>query len=361
MREERRGETPCSDATGRTQRLARVGSWEYDPAGRHFAWSPEMLRIFGLPEDGEAPSEEGLLRMIHADDRERFQQATETAIAGGSGYDMELRILPSAGPAAWLRLLCETERAPDGRVGMLHGVAQDITDRKTAEAALSQSNAKLRSLAVHLLSAREEERKKVAQEIHDELGQVLTALVMDLQWLDTRLGRSPKQVKEKMRGILELADHTIRTVQRISAELRPRMLDDLGLAAALEWLAGDFQRRMQIPCRVEVAVTESRIGGNAATTIFRIVQEALTNVARHSRARHVEVRLVEKDNALLLTVRDDGVGITEEQAGGPASFGLIGLRERVKGLDGTLAIHGEPGEGTVLSATIPFPGTGGLA
>jgi PAS domain S-box-containing protein len=231
----------------------------------------------------------------------------------------------------------------------------DITDRRRAVKELHESQGKLRSLARHLLSAREEERRKVAQEIHDELGQTLTGLSMDLRWLARRLGQSPSPVQEKLRAVIDLSDQTIRMVQRISSSLRPRMLDDLGLGPALEWLTGGFSRRLGIPCSVAVNAGGSRIGGNAATTLFRIVQEALTNVARHARASRVSIDLREVGDSLALQIHDDGIGISEADAASPRSFGLIGLRERVQELDGDIAIHGEPGAGTTISISIPFP------
>lgn len=236
----------------------------------------------------------------------------------------------------------------------------DVSDRARALEALDDSRAKLRSLARHLLSAREEERRKVAQEIHDELGQLLTGLGMDLRWAVPRLTAHPAE-RAKLEASIPLVDSAIRIVQRVSAELRPRMLDDLGLAAALEWLAGDFTRRHGIPCTAEVAITDGRIGGNAGTAIFRIVQEALTNVARHARAARASLLLRETPIALEVQVVDDGVGITEEQASGPRSFGLIGLRERVQSLNGTALIEGRPEGGTRVAVTIPFPDGRNLA
>jgi PAS domain S-box-containing protein len=257
--------------------------------------------------------------------------------------------------------LLDTEIGAGRLVGTPGGTAEiilsvlDITERRRVARDLHDSQDKLRNLARHLLSAREEERRKMAQEIHDELGQVLTGLSMDLRWLARRLEQSPSTVREKVREATDLADRTIRMVQRISAELRPRMLDDLGLGPALEWLAGDFSRRLGIACGTEVSIASSRIGGNAATTVFRIVQESLTNVARHARASRVSIRLREEEERLELEVVDDGIGISESAAAGPRSFGLIGLRERVQELGGEFTIDGRPGAGTRVSVTIPFP------
>jgi PAS domain S-box-containing protein len=237
----------------------------------------------------------------------------------------------------------------------------DLTTQKESEKKLEDSRGKMRSLAIHLLHAREEERKRVAREIHDELGQILTALKMDLQWIEKRLAPRTPRIMEKIQGVVGLADQTIQMVHRISSELRPGMLDDLGLAAAVEWLGGDFSRRNGIPCRVDITARESRIGGNSSTALFRIIQEALTNVARHAHASHASVELWEEDGALKIRVKDDGEGVTEEQSTSPQSFGLIGIRERAQALGGEMSITGRPGKGTTLTVTIPLPSEGQLS
>jgi signal transduction histidine kinase len=164
-----------------------------------------------------------------------------------------------------------------------------------------------------------------------------------------------------MRGVVGLSDETIKIVHRISSELRPGVLDDLGLAAAIEWLGGDFSRRSGIPCLIDFTAPESAIGGNSSMVLFRIVQEALTNVTRHAQASRVSVEIWETDRVLTIRIRDDGRGISEEQATAPTAFGLIGIRERVSGLGGDMSISGRPGEGTVLTVTIPLPSQGALA
>lgn len=231
----------------------------------------------------------------------------------------------------------------------------DVSDRRRAARELDTSRDKLRSLARHLLSAREEERRKVAQEIHDELGQSLTGLDMDLRWLGRRIGKATPAVHAKLVEAIDLVERTIRMVQRITSDLRPRLLDDLGIGPALEWLAAEFTRRWKIAATAMVTLTSTRVGGNAATSLFRIVQESLTNVARHARAGRVEIRLGEVTDHLELEVEDDGVGISPAAIDGAQSFGLIGLRERVQELNGSLTITGAPGAGTRVAIRIPFP------
>jgi len=231
----------------------------------------------------------------------------------------------------------------------------DLSTQKEAEKKLEASQNKLRSLTVHLLHAREEERKTVAREIHDELGQILTAIKMDLRWIEKRFDPHAAVIMDKLHGVVGLADQTIQMVHRIASELRPGILDDLGLAAAIEWLGGDFSRRNGIPCRVDITSSEPAITGRNATALFRIIQEALTNVAHHAHASRASVELWEEDQTLLIRVQDDGIGITEAQSMSPSAFGLIGIRERVQGLRGDISILGKPDKGTTLMVTMPVP------
>jgi PAS domain S-box-containing protein len=241
------------------------------------------------------------------------------------------------------------------------GFIADISAQKEFEQKLGDSHARLRNLATHLLSVREAERKSVAREIHDELGQLLTALKMDLRWIEKQLGSSGHNVLEKIQGTLGLVDQAIDIVHRISSNLRPGMLDDLGLATAIEWLGAEFSQRTGISCDATVTIPEFRIGGNSATALFRIVQEALSNVGQHSGASHASILIRESGGRLEVTIEDDGIGITMEQAAASTSFGLIGMRERVEGLRGQLTVRGQEGKGTTVHATIPLPAEGGLA
>lgn len=220
----------------------------------------------------------------------------------------------------------------------------------------------LRALSAHIEAIREDERTSVAREIHDELGQALTALKMDVAWLARRIqadetfGR--EAVNEKLLAIASMTDTIIDQVRRISSELRPGVLDDLGLLAAVEWQAQEFERRAGIPCVVRDELGDRHFARNIATAIFRIFQEALTNVARHARAARVEVLLQCRDRHLRLEVRDDGVGISAEAIARPNSLGLLGIRERASRLGGTATIHGEPNGGTSLAVEVPIPAGG---
>jgi signal transduction histidine kinase len=218
---------------------------------------------------------------------------------------------------------------------------------------LQRSLLQLRALAGRLQSIREEERKSVAREIHDQLGQALTAIKIDVNALVRQWPGDREQQSEKAAAILALVDDTIQAVRRISTELRPGMLDDLGLVATVEWAGEEFQARTGTRCQLDLPLDDIVVDQERATAIFRILQETLTNVARHADARKVEVRLAREDRGLTLEVRDDGRGISEDRLSRHQSLGILGMRERALLIGGDLTITGAPGRGTMVRVTIP--------
>jgi signal transduction histidine kinase len=214
----------------------------------------------------------------------------------------------------------------------------------------------LRALSAHIESVREDERTSVAREIHDELGQALTALRMDVTWILRRAQKTEpaEGVIEKLEGMSDMTDRIIDQVRRISSELRPGVLDDLGLVAALEWKAQDFEEHTGTPCVFEVKVADARFERNLSTAVFRIFQEALTNVARHAEATRVDARLEHDASRLVLEVKDDGKGITSVAASSPGSLGLLGIRERARQFGGTVTVEGAPDQGTRLTLELPL-------
>jgi signal transduction histidine kinase len=233
-------------------------------------------------------------------------------------------------------------------------------ERHRVEDQLRQSTAQLRALSGHLERVREEERTRIARELHDELGQMLTGLRLNVSWLSKRLGdagqiENTSPLLEKTRSMTALIDRTIVAVRRLISELRPAVLDHLGLVAALEWQAGEFQQRTGIRCEFVCPLKKVTLSSAGTTAFFRILQEALTNVTRHAKAAKVTIRLEQEGDALRLAVEDNGRGIMEQEAAGLSSFGLIGLRERVSLLGGKMVLQGYPGKGTTLTAQIPLP------
>jgi len=230
----------------------------------------------------------------------------------------------------------------------------DITERKQAEAELKRSQEELRNLTAHLQSVREEERRSLARDIHDDLGQALTALKMDLSLLSKKFPKDQKPLLDRTQAISKLMDTSIETVKRISTELRPGVLDDLGLTAAIEWQAEEFEHRTGITCEVTSDPRDIILDRDRSTAIFRIFQESLTNVARHAQATRVTASLKEKAGTLELKVRDNGRGITKEQISDPKSFGIIGMRERVYAWEGQVTVKSAPGQGTTVAVRIPL-------
>ena len=236
---------------------------------------------------------------------------------------------------------------------MLDVRARAEAEARTLRAALEASREQLQRLAAGLLLAREEERTTIAREIHDALGQALTALRMDVAWIGRRLPDDMRATAGKLTEMVALIDDTIVTVRRIATDLRPGILDDLGLAAAVEWQAQEFEQRTGIRCALRTMVDDGRLDPLVSTAVFRIFQESLTNAARHSRASSVTVTLEHRDAELVLEVRDDGVGIAAADASNVRSIGLAGMRERAQLAGGGCSIAGQPGAGTTVRVQIP--------
>lgn len=221
-------------------------------------------------------------------------------------------------------------------------------------AELKESARQLQELAANLESAREEERTQIALELHDQLGQALTAMKFDLAWLTEQLGKKDDVLAQKAKDITAQMNTMIKTVRRIATELRPGMLDDLGLVASIEWQAHDFEKRTGINCKVNANFEGMSLRRDQNLALYRIFQEALTNVARYASAKNIEVNLSLAGEVLMLEIHDDGRGIRKEESTGLHSLGLIGMRERAKYLGGTFSIQGEPGHGTSLKVSIPI-------
>ena len=237
---------------------------------------------------------------------------------------------------------------------VITSIIVDVTELRTAEEKLIKSQEQLRMLASRLRSIREEERKRIAREVHDELGQSLTALSIDLNWLGGQLAEDYRPLLEKVGSMLKRIDSSIRTVKRISTELRPKVLDDLGLTAAIEWQSNNFHELTGIPCNVTLDPEAIAIEPDLSTEIFRIYQETLTNIMRHAHATRVEVGLKSESDRIVLEVSDNGRGIREKEITSHDSIGLLGMRERVYPWGGEVVIEGEEGKGTTVRVSIPL-------
>jgi two-component system, NarL family, sensor histidine kinase UhpB len=242
-----------------------------------------------------------------------------------------------------------------GRIAGHFGIQRDVTDRHLADGRLLASRQQLRALAARLQRVREEERTAMAREIHDELGQALTGLKLDIAWMKRRMTRD-HEVRDQCASLMERIDGTLGAVRRIATALRPSVLDQLGLAPALEWQGQEFEARTGTRVVMEIATDGTRLPDELGSSAFRIVQESLTNVARHARATRVTIRLTVTTALLALDVSDDGVGITPERLEGSGSLGVLGMRERALACGGTLRVDGQRGRGTTVSLRVPLAG-----
>ncbi|HZP61580.1 MAG TPA: response regulator [Opitutaceae bacterium] len=263
--------------------------------------------------------------------------AIETLKIGATDYVLKTR-LARLGPSVQRALRESAERK----------------ERHQAEIKLRHSNEQLRALTAYLQHVREEERTRIARQVHDELGQALTGLKLDLSWLAGHLPKGNRTLQQKARTLSSGIDTTIQTVRRISTDLRPGILDNLGLVAAIEWQAQEFQLRTGILCTATTMVAETMWDQEFSTAFFRIFQETLTNIIRYAGASRVEVTLTEEADQLVLVISDNGRGISETEVASGKSIGLIGMRERASLLGGEVIFAGIPGQGTTVTVRIPL-------
>ena len=293
------------------------------------------------------------LSLVHPDERKTLREFAIKRIEGKPvPQQYEVRRITKDGKTIWCEMMA-TVIEYKGKPAIMGNVI-DTTQRRLAENAIKKSEEQLRALTTYLQRVGEIERTNIAREIHDELGQTLTVLKMDLAWLRKRLPDGQISLLEKTDTMSQLINKTIQTVKKISTDLRPGLLDDLGLAAAIEWQAEEFQKLTGIRCKITIEPKEITLDRDRNTAIFRIFQETLTNVARHAKASAVNASLKQRDGQIELRVQDNGRGITEGQISNPKSFGLIGIRERVKIFDGNSLLKGSPGKGTIMTVKIPI-------
>ena len=235
---------------------------------------------------------------------------------------------------------------------LLTAVFRDLTERQRSERELLETNRQLKALSSSLQSVREEQRAKISRELHDELGQLLTGMRMEVSWLGGHLLSDQQTLTSKIGSIKNQIDQTISSVRRISAELRPLVLDDLGFAAAANWYVDQFSERTGLPVTLKLPVEDPERGDVVATTLFRVLQESLTNIARHAEAKRVEVKLVFADEEWHLSVSDDGLGFVYDPRK-RGDLGLVGMRERAQILGGYFAVTTAPGHGTLIEIRVP--------
>jgi PAS domain S-box-containing protein len=337
--------------------------------GTIVSWNQAAARIFGyMPEEAignninllypnAAPSDQIGLAQRAVNGEPVINFPTKRRRKDGSEVDVEVTISPI--------------KRYDGTVVGTSAIYSDITERKRMEAELNrlleeqrnaevrlrESRDRLRELSSALQTIREEEKTRIARELHDELGQALTALKMDAVAIAGELNSAQDSVRKRTDGMKQLIDATVASVRRIAADLRPVMLDNLGLVPTLEWLTREVSGRTGIRITLDIPDEHLGVGGDAATAIFRIVQEALTNVVRHSGASEAAVEVIHDEGTVVVRVGDNGRGMAAQDAHKARSFGLLGMRERAYVLGGDLTVSRAPQGGTLIEAVIPAFGT----
>ena len=355
--EHRKAETALRDSEERlrlTLDAGKCGIWDWDIATDRLTWSERVYELHGVTPETFGGRLEDFMSLIHPADRARVSEAVRQALENRADYGIEFRVIrPGTGQTRWVWTNGRVLFGGDGAPRRMLGATLDSTERRQAEEALRGSHEQLRQLAHRLDEVREEELTRVSREIHDELGHALTVLRLDLGWLAARVRRNREPVPGKVAGMLSVVDDTIDSVRRIAARLRPPVLEDFGLAAAIDALLERFVRQTGIA--VELQADSVEVSPAAGRALYRIVQEALTNVARHAQASRVHVTLHAKPDLLVLKITDDGVGIPPGMIRNSNSLGLVGMRERAVALRASFEVMGGPEGGTTIQVAMRRP------
>ena len=314
--------------------------------------SPSYETIWGSSCEELIENPAAFLNSIHPDDKVRVMEVYET-LAQTMKANLSYRIIRPDGETRWISALINVVPDPKGKK-IEYGYAEDITDRIKAAEEIRANSELLRELYSYQQNIREEERTHIAREIHDELGQQLTGLKMDLFWINRRLHTTDKAINEKLTTTLSLIDTTIDTVRKIATELRPSILDDLGLVAALDWQSDEFEKRSNIKVEFTSNLNETLVLPDISTALFRIYQELLTNVARHSKAGKVIAAITQDNTRLYLKVEDNGQGFDLTNILNKKTLGLRGIKERTSLIGGNYEIKSSPGCGTSVLISVPL-------
>jgi PAS domain S-box-containing protein len=329
------------------QRLAQIGSWEWDPPTGTVTWSQELYRIAGLDSSVPPPSYNEFPRFYTAESWERLQPAVENALRTGASYELDLEIVRPDATKKWIRTRGETQCDTAGHTIKLRGTAQDITERKLAEEALS-------ALSGRLIEAQERERARIARDLHDDIGQQLALLANNLAMMEQDLPDSIAEIRNRVSQQLKRVHGISSDVQAMSHRLHSSKLRYLGIVAA----ANAFCRELADQHKVEIGFTHldvpPKVPAEISLCLFRVMQEALHNSVKHSGARRVEVELRGARDGIHLTVHDAGLGFDRETAATNRGLGLVSMQERVNLVKGAFSIDSGPGRGTTIHARLPL-------
>ena len=331
------------------QRIAHIGSWELDIVSNTLKWSKEMYSVFDISPDMFDGTPESLINVIHPDDVEIFINSIHGTFSNRNSPSLEYRVIHKNGSIHNIFAECGMEYNKSGKSVKNIGTAQDITEMKISEeqkGALEQ----MHKLSEYTEKVRENERMAISRELHDDLGQSLTAVKIDLALIRQHV--SDSEIVAKINKVSDLVSETIKSVQRLTSQLRPPILDDLGIEAAIKWYIKEFAQRTGISVFLDME-SGIVISADASLFIFRIVQESLTNIARHARADRADIRIFKTGNHINFCISDNGIGITENDIKSKKSFGIISMKERTASMGGTFEIYCENGGGTIIKIIFP--------
>ena len=313
---------------------------------------------------GVAPLEielhpELLLDMLHPEDRDTFYKGMRESIVQPTPWNWEGRIvLPPDGEIKWVNLRA-TRRETNSLGAVWEGFMVNITQNKLAEQEIKTSRQRLRELSSHVENIKEEERGRIAREIHDEIGVLLAALKMDLAWLAQRLPQDDSLLRDKAQAMSDLLDTAGSSANNMAHSLRPGFLDCFGIVAAIEIEAKEFTKHTGIPCEITKSDNDIELPGEQSIALFRVFQETLNNIMKHAAAKQVRIEILKTRKCVDLAVSDDGKGFDETARNKPHAFGLRGIQERIKHLGGDVKITSEPGKGTQITVCVPLDNAGG--
>lgn len=333
------------------EKIAHLGSWEFEMGSTAPRLSKNLRQIYGLAEDEEF-DREIYWEHIHPKDRARVRRTIDEAIAACEFFEFQSRYILPTGETRFLFTRGAPIAGADGKTARTLGVVQDITDSKRAQD-------DLRRLWRQMIQGRDEERRRMARELHESAGQSLAALKMSLSRLHELLPKNKRLLQTLWRSSVELADAAVREVRTVSYLMHPPLLDEAGLGPALRWYARGFTERSKVVVTVDIAEDFGRASQEVETTVFRVVQEALTNVHRYLGSAMARIRVWRESGRLLAEVRDEGCGLTlaaptATGAHAPPGVGIAGMRERVQHLNGAFEMESMPGRGTIVRVTLPL-------
>ena len=332
----------------KAQAVAKLGVWEENHQTGEVYWSPILRKMFEIDVD-TLIIDSTFWDLVHPDDIEWMKTIWKEAETNLNPYSGTFRIMLKDGRIKYLKEQAEFIKDSNGNLHKTVGTVIETTELHTFQE-------ELRKLSSHIQRVQEEERGRIAREIHDELGQHLTSIIMDLSFLRSKIGKdTPNEIKECLLARTVQAETTIQIIRKISQELRPSILDDLGLIAAIDWLKEQYHKRTDIRFTFDIPKEEIDINSEYSTAIFRITQEAFTNIMRHADATEVEVNLDLQHSSIFLEIKDNGKGFNKHKTESEnKSFGIFGMKERAAMLGGALEIISQPHKGTSISLELPL-------